>query len=318
MKALQHQSCLLQLDLSSNFIQNEGLKFLSQTLVTLKQLSSLDVSGNMITENGIEHMCNAILKCQSLVELKQLKLSYNPIRSTSVKFIGALCVSKKLESLSLAGCELTDALRLEHLSTIKHLDISYNFLSSEAIKNLMNSLNASVVETLNLERCSSEYNLGDSLVMFINAGCFMNLKEINLAGLNFTENEILDVIRALEKCEKLESLDLSHHKQLNFLTLKYILLNLESNSLERVKLIGCRNLQTTSNLCNFSTNCERRQTRLRSVQLSLPNDSTKADFIAKLRELWESLSGNRGTTNLDKGTLHLIRYDDEREIPFFF
>lgn len=317
LKALQHQSCLLQLDLSSNFIQNDGLKLLAQTLMTLKHVQLVDVSGNMITESGVEHFCNALVKCPGIAGLTQINLSFNPIKSTSLRFISGLCQSKKTEKLSLSSCELTDVHRIE-LNGLKALDVSFNFLSTEAFKWMLRSLNASSIETFNLERCSVELNLAAPLVQFINAGCFMRLREINLSGLNFDENEILDIIRALEKCEQLQELDLSHQKQITFLTLKYLLFSLECRSLEKIKLIGCKHLLSTSDLLAVQSNNVQRENRLKSVQLSLPNDTTKATFIEKLTELWNGVCGYRGKTNLDKNVIQLVYNGDEREVPVHF
>lgn len=315
LKALQHQSCLLQLDLSSNFIQNDGVKLLSQTLTTLKHVQLVDVSGNMITESGVEHLCNALVKCPGITGLTQINLSFNPIKSTSLRFISGLCQSKNTEKLFLSSCELTDVHRID-LSGLKALDVSFNFLSTEAFKSLLRSLSASSVEALNLERCSVEFNLATPLVQFINSGCFISLREINLSGLSFDENEVLDIIRALEKCEQLQELDLSHQKQITFLTLKYLLFSLECRSLEHIKLIGCKHLQSTNNLLEIQNNSVHRENRLKSVHLSLPTDSTKEVFIGKLKELWDVVSGCRGKANLDKNTVQLVR--DEREIPIHF
>lgn len=318
LKALQHQSCLLQLDLSSNFIQNDGVKFLAQTLTTLKHVQLVDLSGNMITESGVEHFCNALVKCPGIAGLAQINLSFNPIKSTSLRFISGLCQSKNTEKLSLSSCELTDVLRIE-LNGLKALDVSFNFLSAEAFKwLLLRSLNASSIESLNLERCSIEFNLAAPLVQFINSGCFMRLREINLSGLSFDENEVLDIIRALEKCEQLLELDLSHQEQITFLTLKYLLFSLECRSLEKIKLIGCQHLVKTSDLLAVQSNNVQRESRLKSVHLSLPSDTTKATFIEKLTELWNGVCGYRGKTNLDKNVIQLVHNGDEREAPVHF
>ena len=279
----------------------------------MKQIRVLDVSGNLITESGVEHLCNVLEKELSLVELKQLKMSFNPIKS--LKFISGLCHSKSVESLSMAGCELTDATRLEQLKSLKAIDISYNFLNNEAFKTILRSLNSDNIETLTIERCSTEQNLGGSIALFVN--CCFNLRAINLAGLNFNENEILEIIRALEKCDRLESLDLSNQKQLSFLTLKYLMFNMENRSLAIVKLIGCRNLQSVSNMLHFNQN-DAKLNQLRSFQLSLPNDASRDDFIEGLKALWDVVTAYRGRTNHDKSILHLIPSDDEREANFQF
>lgn len=306
LKALQHQSCLLQLDLSDNFIQNEGIKLLAQILATLKQMQSLNISGNLVTETGLESLCNALTKSHFPSEIKQIKLGFNPIKSASLKHVSVLCQSKSVDSLSLTSCELTDAIRLEQLATVKHLDLSYNHLTSDGFRQFLRKLNPGIVTSLNLERCSVDAGLGDSIVQFISSGCCSSLKEINLAGMNFTENEILDILRCVEKCEQLKSLDFSYQKQLTFLSVKYLLFNMESLSLERVKLIGCQSLQDPSNFFNFQSIEVTRPTLLRNVQLSLPISSIETDFVEKMIELWNVVSGFRGRTNRDKNLLHLL------------
>lgn len=313
LKALQHQSCLLELNLSSNFIQNDGIKFLSQALVTLKQLQLLDISGNMLTESGLEHLCNALVKSQNPVEIMRLSLSFNPIKSNSLKFISNLCQGKGINELSLRSCELTDASRLDQLSTVKSLDISYNHFTGDGFKAFLRKINPGVIETLNLERCSSEAGLGDSISQFISSGCFASVKEINLAGLNLSENEILGILRTAEKCEQLQSLDLSYQKHLTCLSLKYLLFSLESRCLVRVKLIGCKNLQSTSSMFNFSNIDGHRHCHLRNIQLSMPGLQTeltaREDYVQKMKELWDVVSGCRGKVEHDKSLLRLT-YDD--------
>lgn len=309
LKALQHQKCLLKLDLSNNFIQNEGIKFLSQTLVTLKQLELLDLSGNMVTESGIEQLCNVLSKSPNPIEIKRLQLSFNPIQSTSLKFVSALCQNVNVTSLSLTFCELTDANRLDQLSTVRSLDISYNHLTSDGFKGFLRKMNPGITEMLNLEHCTSEPELSDSLVQFISSGCYASLKEINLAGLNFSENEILDVLRSVEKCEQLKAINLSNQKHLTFLTLKYLLFTMESRCLEDVKLVGCKNLLNPSNMFNYQHIDGQRVNLLRSVELSIPKAttevSTREGFIEKMKDLWDAVSGYRGKIEHDKNILRL-------------
>ena len=309
LKALQHQSCLLDLDLSNNFIQNEGIKFLSHTLVTLKQLQSLNVSGNMVTEGGIEQLCNVLTKSPNPIEIKRLQLSFNPLQSTSLKFVSALCQNKSVVSLSLTSCELTESSKLDPITTVRCLDISYNHLTSEGFKGFLRKINPSIAEILNFQRCTSEPAIGECLVQFINSGCYASLKEINLAGLNFNENEILDILRSLEKCEQLNAIDLSYLKHLTFLSLKYLLFGMESRSVIEVKLIGCKNLQNPSNMFNYQNIDGQRGNFLRSIELSVPKaateSSTREGFIEKMKDLWDVVSGYRGKVEQDKNILRL-------------
>lgn len=315
LKALHHQSCLVELDLSSNFIQDEGLKLLAQTLITLKNLQSLDISGNTITDVGIEYLCNLLCKSREATQITQLKINYNPIKSTSLKSISCLGRRNNIVSLSLSSCELTDASKLEQLSSVKCLDISYNHLTSEGFNGFLRNLNPNVIETLNLERCSSEAGLGDSLVSLINSSSCSSLQELNLSGLRFNENEILDLVRNLEKCERLKVLNLSHQKELTFLTLKYLLFTMECQSLQRVTLIGCKSLHNIANMFSLQSLDEHRVSCLQNVQLSLPKGANE-DFVERMKELWDVASKHRGKVDLDRNTLSMLNNDDEKELSF--
>lgn len=317
LKALHHQSCLAELDLSSNFIQDEGVKVFAKTAMTLEQLQLLDLSGNMLTDVGVDYLCNVLNKSLEKSHLTTLKINFNPIKSTSLKSISCLCNRNNIVSLSLSSCELTDACKLEQLNSVKCLDVSYNHLTTEGFNGFLKKLNPNVIETLNLERCSSEAGLGDSLVRFISTSVCSSLQEMNLTALCFNENEILDLLRNLEKCERLKLLDLSHQKELTFLTLKYLLFTIECQSLHRVKLIGCKRLQYTANMFSLQNLDGHRVSCLRNVQLSLPKGSSeREDFVERMKELWDVASKHCGKVDLDKNTLLFLNNDNENEVSF--
>lgn len=313
LKSLQHQHCLLQLDISSNFLQDEGIKCLSQTLTTLKQLQMLDVSGNSITEIGIEFLYNSLVKCDKLTEIQHLRLSFNPISSSSLSSVSGLCQSKNVAKLCMSSCDLTDTFRLRTLSLVKSLDVSYNHLTRDGFEGMFKALRPDALECLTLERCSTEKCLGEPLVSFLKS-C-RSLREINLSGLNFDENEILDILRCLENCESLNSLDLSNQPQLTLLSLKYLLFSLESSSLERVKLVGCKGLKNSTNWFNIDNISVQRVTKLRIVQLSLPQDSSQMSFIEKMSKMWDAACAHRGKIDHDSRILRLVQDDDVKELP---
>ena len=313
MKALQHQNCLMELNLSNNFIGNDGVKSLSQMLSTLKELDVLDISGNMIDDQGLEQLSNSLEKNLTLTEIKQLKLSFNPIQSSSLTSISALCRSKRIAAVFLAGCDFVESDNFGVLESIKFIDLSYNHLSTKGFKVIVSKLSSNIIETLNLERCSVECNLGNSLVQILTSKTFTALKEINLAGLKFNENEILDILRGLEKCDQLRKLNLSHQKDLTFLSLKYILINMDSRNLQQVKLIGCRRLQCIDNMFNINSIDSHCPKSLQNVEISLPNAKTSFDeretFIEKMKELWEVISGDQGKVEQDGNILRLTQGD---------
>jgi Ran GTPase-activating protein (RanGAP) involved in mRNA processing and transport len=314
LKALHHQSCLLHLDLSSNFIQDEGIKYLSQTLITLRHLTTLDVSGNGITEGGVEHLSNILRKNPFPVEIKSLKLNFNSIRTISLSHISELCRSKSIASLSLTACELEDAGAMETLCSVKDLEIGYNHLSLKGFKDILRKLNPTIVERINLERCTDVTHIGESIVEFITSGCYTSLRELNLSGLKLNEIEILDILRCLERCENLSYLDLSYQRELTFLSLKYLLFNMNNRNLS-INLKGCQSLYVASDVFNM---CHNQSDDLSchpcQVQLSLPHRNAEIqrnEFIEKIRDIWDNVTHSRGIVEIGNKSLRLFCTDRE-------
>lgn len=307
LKAFHHQHCLNHIDISSNFIQDEGLKYLAQALITMKNLSGLDLSGNAITESGIEYFCNTLDKSATPAEIKHLKLNFNPIKSTSLKYLSELCRKKFITSMSLASCKLVDFdNEIDTFNSVKELNISYNHFTFNGLKNIFRKLNSTLMESINLNRCSSELNIGDIIVNFITSGCYSTLREIHLSGLKLKENEILDILRCLQSCGNLKVLDLSYQNDLTVLTMKFILFNMGNNNL-RVNLVGCQNIYKTFDI---KYNHDRSMSPYPChIQLSLPKVPTavvRNEFITKMRDLWMNVTECRGTIHQDKNILHLL------------
>lgn len=307
LKALHHQHCLNHIDISNNFIQDEGLKYLTQALITMKNLSCLDLSGNGITETGIEYFCNTLDKSVTPTEIKHLKLNFNPIKSASLKHLSKLCRSKFITSMSLVACKLVDFdNEIETFNGVKELNISYNHFTFNGLKNIFRKLNSTLMESINLDRCSIELNIGDIIVKFITSGCYSTLREVHLSGLKLTENEILDILRCLQSCGNLKVLNLSYQNDLTFLTMKFILFNMGNDNL-RVNLVGCHNIYKTFDIkynhdqLMSSYPCH--------IQFSLPKVTTidvRNEFITKMRDLWMNVTDSRGTIHQDKNILHLL------------
>ncbi|KAG5684679.1 hypothetical protein PVAND_013896 [Polypedilum vanderplanki] len=317
-KALQHQNCLVHLDISSNFLQDEGVKYLSQTLITLKRLTYLDLSGNAISERGFEHFCGTLLKSTNPTEIKCLKLSYNPIMSNSLRHLSELCRNKSITSVNLTSCELVNGNDMVILNNVKEFNISYNHFSLNGLRDVFRNLNATIIESLNLERCSMESNLGATIVSFITSGCSIALRELNLSALKFNENEILDILRSLHQCSNLINLNLSYQHELTFLSMKYLLFNMNNKNL-RVNLIGCRKLHNTSDIINIHTdNTLQLQAHPCHIQLSIPKtmtESVRSEYITKIRELWSNVSDNKGNIQSSRHILYL--FSDNQDILNF-
>jgi Leucine Rich repeat len=307
-RALRHQTSLMHLDLSSNFIQDAGLKHLTETLITLKNLTFLDLSGNMLTDDGIEKLCDTLIRSTTLQEIRQLKLNFNPIQSAaSLRHVSKMCCQKSIRSLSLISCELVSVSEMETMNTVKDIEIAHNHLTYDGFKELLRKLNPTIVESLNFERCSIAANLGDLIVEFITSGCQNKLKEINLAGLNLSENDILNILRNLGHCENVRMINLSYQHELTFVSLKYILLSMNNRNM-KVNLIGCQNLQSTTNMLNLQTFDQSPVIHPCQILLSVPNSFTatmKNEYVTYITEKWNVVTRSRGFVHIDKNIINL-------------
>jgi Ran GTPase-activating protein (RanGAP) involved in mRNA processing and transport len=320
MKSLQHQSILSEINLTNNLIQNDGIKFLAQTLSTLKCLNSLNISGNMITEVGVEFLTNILSKSQFPSEIKALNLSFNPIKSNSLRFISEICKMKNVQVLEMVSCDLSTVDYINDMKTVKHVNLSYNHFTSSSLSKFFNKLNASNIEKLNLEQCSNEFQLGEVICDFIQSGSYLSLIELNLCGLELNENEILDIFRCIDKCQKLKVINLSKMKRLTFLSVKYLLYSLDCVTLEKIVLLNCPLLRNVTNLdslkpSNNVTTHRNLNRNLKQIQLSLPRDmSIKTEFVDSLKEFWGFLCEGHDKIEETKTILFLSR-DDERTCP---
>lgn len=162
--------------------------------------------------------------------------------------------------------------------------------------------------------------MGDILVDFINLSSG-SLTALNLSAIRLSENEILNILRSLERCKKLHSLDLSCQKELSFISLKYMLFNIDNRNLQ-VNLKGCRNLQNSVNSFNYQQQCSQTPSLLPSqILLSIPRKCSEQDrniFISNMRDLWNSVSAARGQMQIEKGnTMKLnIEYVEWKENIF--
>lgn len=304
MKAIYHQHCLGHLDLSNNFMLDEGLKYLTQAIATLKNLSYLDLSGNGLTENGIEFFCTSIENSTSPGEIKQLKLNFNPIKSKSLRYLSKLCRCKSTSILSLVSCKLIEFdNEIESFKNVKELNISYNQLSKKGLRNFLRKLNFACIESINMERCSMEEEIGEVIVDFMTSNCVLStIKEMNLSGLKLNENELLDIFCCIQKACNLKFLDVSYQHELTELSLKFILFHINNDNLS-VNLAGCRRLKYALNI-----KLDERTTSLPChLKFSLPTKSDeKSEYVSKMKDLWMSLTESRGTIHHEKCYLHLL------------
>lgn len=182
-------SRLLILNLSDNFISNEGSASISFILTENSQLEQLYVSGNNIGQKGAKLIFTALY---SNFSLKKLDLSNNPIKTLFEDTSYALENNYCLKDLNLADCSLnySSILLLSHIllknKGLTSLNLACNSLDDKGILPICRVLTKNfIIKTLNLSRNKIRNEGAKSLseVLMNNQG----IVEVNLR-----ENEIKD------------------------------------------------------------------------------------------------------------------------------
>lgn len=285
-KAILHQSSLMELNLSNNSIQDEGVKSLVLALPTLKNLKILNLSGNMITVEGIEHFCTNNSNIN--LALNDLDLSFNPLGNESLRLLAKLCNSlNDLTNLKISSCEITNFFDYSlNFQALHQLDLSYNNLKLDSICKVLSNLNSCHITSLNLSFCVNEEGIGEHIAAFLNAGTCQNLKELNLMSCNLNDADIWEIIRSIPKTIILETLKLTQNPQLTSITFKTLL---NSKKVKYLKLIGCPKLLMDFIEVNQLSELEENVLPER-IMLTLRKDD-KLQQIERLKRMWEKCWG---------------------------
>ncbi|XP_068149449.1 LOW QUALITY PROTEIN: tonsoku-like protein [Drosophila tropicalis] len=222
-KALLHQARLTELDLSRNFIGDDGCQQLAKSLPTLMQLKTLKLKSNAISNHGLESLlCGPGM--EKLEQLEELQLSQNPLGNASVRvlhkfFTGVRC---PLQSLELAQCELTELQDFDlGFNQLTRFDISFNQLTQQSIRRLTTQLNSCRLESLNLSYIrwpldeTSGFALGESLVTLLEAGTCERFVCLELAGCGLHDAHVYKISQHLSKAKQLQRLDICDNDRLS-------------------------------------------------------------------------------------------------------
>lgn len=231
-KALLHQARLTILDLSCNFIGNEGCQQLAKALPTLLQLKTLRLKCNAISNQGLEALlCGQAM--EKLEHLEELQLSQNPLGDASLRTLHRYCESaagRALTTLHLSQCELTELQDFDLAYTqLSSFDISFNQLTQQSVRRLTDQLNSCRLEHLNLSYMrwpldeQSGFALGERLVMLLESGTSERFVRLEIAGCGLNDAHIYKITQHLAKAKQLEWLDISDNERLSGLALGYVL-----------------------------------------------------------------------------------------------
>ncbi|XP_059614206.1 tonsoku-like protein [Phlebotomus argentipes] len=285
-KAIQHHVNLSAIDLSRNIIEDEGLVYLCQSLSSLKYLNVLNLSCNFLTENGLLRLANVLQETKEalLPELKDLNLSHNPLGNGSRKYLSIICEKlPKLRILNLSACDLTELgdcnLGFSHLDS---LDLSFNtFKDAEELRTVWRLLDVTRVESIRLGFCLKSQGLGKQLGNFLQSGSPRYLTELHLQNCHLTDADLWTILKALAGRE-MQEIDLTQNP-VTSLSLKYFLTT--SISVAHVKFLGCEKILDNVSILEELPPYEG---ELHPQRITLFGRCIEEEMIEHLRKVWTS------------------------------
>lgn len=307
-KCLSYENNLSVLDLSHNFLQDEGVNTLAKALATVKHLTTLNLSGNLITATGIKYLLssndygNTSRPDDYLNDLIELNLSHNPIGDQSKKYLTNLCMGiPNLKILNLKSCEFKDLQNTNfNYSNLSEFQIGFNCLNPQSLKFILKQLNSCIIEKLDLGFCLNESTnldeeLGIELVNFFDSGTGADLRHLNLSNLNLSDNDICILLNSIQKCKQLETLNLMKNAALTALSLKCAIRQL--NKLKELNFIDCNKILLTFNemdniLLNNTDNIYPQ-----TIQLTL-SDAKKLEQKEIIEKFWYKLWSDKGVVDV--------------------
>ncbi|XP_073809591.1 protein NLRC3 [Danio rerio] len=188
--ALQNlNSPLTELDMSSNIIQDSGVKLLCEGMNSPHcQLKKLSLDFCMLTDQCCESLSSALQSSNS--RLIELDMSDNNLQDSGVELLceGLKSSTCQLEKLRMGSCNLTgqcceslsSALQSSN-SRLIELDVSNNDLQDSGVKLLCDGLKSCQLEKLRLEQCNLTGQCCESLSSALQSSN-SRLKELDVSN----------------------------------------------------------------------------------------------------------------------------------------
>ncbi|CAL8290526.1 unnamed protein product [Lota lota] len=185
-----NSSSLRELDLSTNDVQDSGVKLLCAGLGSPHcTLETLRLSGCLVTQEGCASLASALSSNPS--HLRELDLSYNHPGDSGVTLLSAGLEDPRwrLDTLRLNGCHLSErccealaSVLSSNSSSLRELDLSTNDVQDSGVKLLSAGLGSPhcTLETLRLNGCHLSERCCEALASVLSSNS-SSLRELDLS-----------------------------------------------------------------------------------------------------------------------------------------
>lgn len=187
--------------IANNNIGDDSIKYLTESIFTMKQLTLLDLSRNNITSEGMKILLNAYEKatrniCQTLEELD---VSDNPISNDGFKVIVRLCQCLKLKVLRVNNCRITsDAMETNktiNFDTIETFDVSNNELKNVVVSCLIAGLNPNIIVDLAFDNVGVDGTIVGCIASFIDTANDLKIRQFGLSNCKLVDGQFMRIFR---------------------------------------------------------------------------------------------------------------------------
>lgn len=200
---MAHQSHIAAIMVSDNGIGDDGVKYLTECISTLKQLNHLDISCNNITNEGVKTLLSAFEKAVRPIcpLLEYLDISSNPIQDEGFRNTCKLGQYLKLKILKLNNCRITtnaftDANKPNmHFDSLDSLDIGNNDLKQGILSSIVMCLNPNLISDLEMENVGVEASVVGVLSSFMDSAKQLKMRRFNLSNCNLKDSQFMRIYR---------------------------------------------------------------------------------------------------------------------------
>ncbi|XP_045464738.1 tonsoku-like protein isoform X2 [Harmonia axyridis] len=245
-KSLLRENRLLELDLSNNFLTLDCVKLLVTSLLTLENLTKLNLSCTNLHAEEIRYLSNMFSNSpvDILTKMYHLNLSENFIGDESLQDVASITRHLKLKELDLALLNFTEDVfkksynrnTIFDLSNLEYCNLSGNNLGNTALLEILSFIDGNRLSHLDVSDNKTSEGFLTSLIDCLNKrAARFSFDYLNLARCSVADTEIFSLLRY---CDSLKTLNISY-TNVTSLTLRRIL---ESNFVKNIIILECENI----------------------------------------------------------------------------